>query len=157
MIGESVITVRNARVADAAAITAMVNRYADDGLMLPKTLMEVYEHVREFVVAVDEDNQVIGCGALRIMGIDLAEVRSLATVQEAQGRGVGSRIVEALLDEARTLGLHRIFALTYQIKFFERLGFRIVERHGFPEKVWADCKDCRKRNCCDETAMIRFL
>lgn len=148
------ITVRRARVSEAQVITTLVNQYAEQGLMLPKSLMEVYEHVREFVVAVDADGAVLGCGALRIMGVDLAEVRSLATQEAMRGRGLGRMIVEALIEEARELGLHRVFALTYQTSFFARLGFETVPKVVFPEKVWLDCRDCRKRDCCDETAMM---
>ena len=151
------ITIRNARVADAAAITALVNQYADRGLMLHKSLLEVYELIREFVIAVDADQNLVGCGALRIMGIDLAEVRSLAVSSEAQGLGVGRRIVEALLENARELGLGRVFALTYQVPFFEKLGFATVSREGFPEKVWADCRDCPKRHHCDEIAVLALV
>ena len=151
------IVVRNARVAEAAAITTLVNQYADQGLMLPKSLMQVYEHIREFVVALDESHRVIACGALRIMGVDLAEVRSLATAQEAQGRGVGRVVVQALLENARELGLGRVFALTYQVRFFEKLGFSTVPKTVFPEKVWVDCKDCAKRFHCDEIAMILYV
>lgn len=149
------VTVRRAHVSEAAEITKMVNRFAEQGLMLPKSLMQVYEHIREFVVALDEEGRVLGCGALRIMGLDLAEVRSLATKEEARGRGVGRLIVEALLREAEDLGLTRVFALTYQVAFFEKLGFEVVQKAVFPQKVWLDCKDCRKRDCCDEVAMLR--
>ena len=149
--------VRNAHVAEAAAITTLVNQYAEQGLMLPKSLMEVYEHIREFVVALDEQNRVIACGALRIMGLDLAEVRSLATAREAQGQGAGRKVVEALIENAREIGLGRVFALTYQVGFFEKLGFSIVPKTVFPEKVWVDCKDCAKRFHCDEVAVILYV
>jgi len=95
------ITIRKARVEDAPAIAELINHYAMQGLMLPKSLLQVYEQLREFVVAEDEDGTIVGCGALRLMWHDLAEIRSLAVAESAQGQGVGRRIVEALLDAAR--------------------------------------------------------
>lgn len=151
------ITIRKARIEDAPAIAELINHYALQGLMLPKSLLQVYEQLREFVVAEDEDGTIVGCGALRLMWHDLAEIRSLAVAESAQGQGVGRRIVEALLDEARELQLARVFALTYQVSFFERLGFQVVPMHIFPQKVWLDCKMCPKRNRCDEVAMLLVL
>jgi len=108
-------------------------------------------------VVLDDQSRVVGCGALRIMGPELAEVRSLAIADEMQGQGLGRLIVDALMVEARDLGLRRVFALTLQVSFFEKLGFETCQKTVFPEKVWLDCKDCRKRTCCDEVAMIRVL
>ncbi len=151
------IVIRRATLADAPAITELVNRFAARGLMLPKTLVRVYESLREFTVAVDASGSLLGCGALRLMWHDLAEVRSLAVAETAQGAGVGRRMVEALVIEAREMGLARVFALTYQQEFFERLGFDRCERDIFPQKVWADCNACPKRHCCDEIAMLLVL
>ncbi|MHB2015950.1 MAG: N-acetyltransferase [Candidatus Xenobia bacterium] len=148
--------IRRARIPEAPAIADLVNHYAGQGMMLPKNVLEVYEHIREFYVAV-EDSGMLACGALRIMWHDLAEVRSLAVSQAAQGRGLGRQIVEALIEEARDLGLARLFALTYQVSFFEKLGFAVVSKEIFPQKVWLDCKGCLKQACCDETAMILVL
>ena len=150
-------TIRNARPKDAQAITDLINYYADQGLMLPKSLLEVYEHLREFVVVEDEAGTIIGCGALRLMWHDLAEIRSLAIAESARGQGLGRRIVDTLLEEARELQLARVFVLTYQIGFFEKMEFEIVPKHIFPQKVWLDCKACPKQHCCDETAMILVL
>jgi len=151
------IEVRKARIGEAQAITDLVNHYARNGLMLSKTLLQVYEYVRDFVVAVDEDGTILGCGALRLMWHDLAEVRSLAVHERAQGLKLGRRIVEALIAEARTLDLARVFALTYQRDFFEKLGFHVVEKEIFPQKVWLDCKGCPKQSCCDEIAMLYVI
>lgn len=151
------ILVRKARLGDAEQIASLINHFAAQGLMLPKNILEVYEHIREYVVAEDETGRIVGCGALRLMWHDLGEIRSLAVAEEAQGRGVGRRIVEMLLEEARELGLACVFALTYQVPFFEKLGFRVVPKAIFPQKVWLDCQLCPKRHCCDETAMILVL
>lgn len=150
-------TIRSARLADAPAIADLINHYARQGLMLPKSLVQVYEHLREFLVAEDEDGAIIGCGALRLMWHDLGEIRSLAIAERAQGQGIGRRIVEQLIEEARTMGLVRLFALTYQEAFFHRLGFEVVTKQNFPQKVWADCRACPKRHACDEVAMVLVL
>lgn len=150
-------TIRNARPNDARAITELINYYAEQGLMLPKSLLEVYEHLREFVVVEDEEGAIVGCGALRLMWHDLAEIRSLAIAESAQGQGLGRRIVDTLLDEAHELQLARVFVLTYQLGFFNKMGFEIVPKQIFPQKVWLDCKACPKQHCCDETAMILVL
>ncbi|HYN89773.1 MAG TPA: N-acetyltransferase [Ardenticatenaceae bacterium] len=149
--------IRSARLADAPAITNLINRFAERGLMLPKSLVEVYEHLREFVVAEDQNGTIVGCGALRLMWHDLAEIRSLAIAEQAQGHGIGRRIVERLVDEAQTMGLARVFVLTYQEAFFRRLGFEVVVKQHFPQKVWADCRACPKRQACDEVAMVLVL
>jgi amino-acid N-acetyltransferase len=155
--GRHNITIRKATLADAPAIGELVNRFSARGLMLPKSQVQVYESLREFVVAVDEAGAVLGCGALRLMWHDLAEVRSLAVDDSAQGLGLGRRMVAALIDEAREMGLARVFALTYQRVFFEKLGFAVCDRSIFPQKVWADCRACPKRHCCDEIAMLLVL
>ncbi|MCZ7574804.1 MAG: N-acetyltransferase [Ardenticatenaceae bacterium] len=151
------VTIRRARLGDAPAIADLINHYARQGLMLPKSLVQVYEHLREFLVAEDESGAIVGCGALRLMWHDLGEVRSLAIAERAQGQGAGRRIVEQLIDEARTMGLVRLFALTYQEAFFGRLGFEVVTKQNFPQKVWADCRACPKRHACDEIAMVLVL
>lgn len=151
------ISIRKARLQDAEAIATLVNYFAAQGLMLPKRLVEVFEQIREFVVAEDPAGHLLGCGALRLMWHDLAEVRSLAISQAAHGQGLGRRITEALVSEARELGLARVFALTYQVGFFRKLGFEVVPKNIFPQKVWLDCQGCSKRNCCDETAVLLVL
>ena len=149
--------IRKARISDAPDIAALVNHFAAKGVMLPKRLVDVYEHIREFWVAIGDKNRLLGCGGLRLVWNDLAEVRSLAIAEEAQGMGIGKRLVEALISEAYDLGLGRLFALTYQQKFFEKLDFHITERTVFPQKVWLDCRECPKQECCDEIAMLRVI
>lgn len=151
------IVLRKAVLADAPAIAGLINRFAARGMMLPKTLLQIFECLREFVVAVDEAGTVLACGALRLMWHDLAEVRSLAVDERAQGQGLGQRIVLHLIEEGREMGLARIFALTYQQRFFEKLGFDLCDKAIFPQKVWVDCRACPKQSCCDEIAMLFIL
>ena len=127
-------------------------RYAKDGLVLPRSLAEIYEQIRDFFVFI-ENEQVIGAVALNICWEDLAEVRSLAVEDGFGGRGVGRHLVEACLAEAQQLGIKQVFALTYQPGFFERLNFHVIEKSELPQKIWGDCMKCAKFPDCDETAM----
>lgn len=122
--------------------------------MLHRSLESAYEALREFLVAEDDDGRVIGCVALDVFWADLAEIKSLAVMPDAQGRRVGSRLVRAAVEDAKRLGVRRIFALTYEKDFFARLGFKIIDRHDLPEKVWRECIACPKVDACDETALI---
>jgi amino-acid N-acetyltransferase len=134
----------------------IINGYAAQGLMLPKSHHQLYQYIRDYVVAV-HDEEIIGCGALHIIWEDLAEIRSLAVVQEWQHKDVGRLMVEYLLQEARALGLPRVFALTYHQSFFEHMGFRVVPRESLPHKIWGDCLNCPKFPNCDEIALILDL
>jgi len=150
--------IRTARIADVPALGKIINDAAEFGLMLPRSYAQLYENVREFQVAVDEDTgQVIGVCGLSIIWADLAEVVALAVDRRHRGKGIGRRLVEACLDEARRLGVRRVMSLTYEKAFFERLGFEVVDRVNLPHKVWADCVRCPKNEACDEIAMIRLF
>lgn len=151
------LEIRKAQLRDVPAIAELVNQYAAEGLMLSKRQVDLYENIREFVVVVTSDGQLMGCGALRTVWHNLAEVRSLAIAPEAKGMGLGRRIVDELIKEANQLGLAKVFALTYQQVFFEKLGFHVVDKAGFPQKVWLDCNQCPKQTCCDEIAVLRIL
>lgn len=148
---------RAAEGTDVAAITALVNHFARIGLMLPRSMEQIEATIGEFVVAYDSDGTLLGCAALRQMTGDLAEIRSLAVSEQAQGRGIGAALVQAVVDEAERRALGRIFALTYQQVFFEKQGFTLCDRALFPEKVWLDCRNCPKQHCCDELAVMRVL
>jgi amino-acid N-acetyltransferase len=124
--------------------------------MLFRSHAELYETVRDFVVAVENDS-IIGICALEIVWADLAEVRSLAVAEGNQGKGIGRKLVEAVVDEARRLGIQRVFALTYEQKFFDRLGFSVVDKSALPLKVWSVCIKCPKHDGCDEIAVVRTL
>lgn len=153
------MVIRKARTADAAQIFELVNRYASRQQMLPRTMLSIYENIRDFYVAVEDgdDGRVIGCSALHFTWGDMAEVRSLAVDERAFGQGVGRALVEANIAEAREHGLVQVYAFTYVCDFFARLGFRVVAHESMPRKVWMDCINCPKFNCCDETAMVLDL
>ncbi len=134
----------------------LVNHYATRGEMLPLTSSQLYQHIRDFVV-VEEGGEIVGCGALAVTWEDLAEIRSLAIAPQYQRKGYGKQMVEHLLEEAQRLGVERVFALTYQVAFFERMGFQFIEKEKLPHKIWADCIRCPKFPNCDETAFIIHL
>lgn len=148
--------VRKARVADARAIGDLIDHYAHRGMLLPKPLGRIYEALRTFSVW-EENGKVLGCGRLDIVWEDLAEVGSVAVHDSLRGRGVGSRLVKSLVEEARELGIPRLFALTYQVQFFKRLRFSVIPKHDLPQKIWKDCLACSKYDRCDEDAMLRVL
>jgi len=153
--GES-YAVRKAIVRDVGRIQKLVNEFASRGLMLGLSLSEVYEHLRDFSIA-EKDGEVVGACALHIVWEDLAEVRSLVVEPAYRDSGIGRSLVESCIEEARSLRLNRVFALTYQEDFFFRLGFEPVEKSELPQKVWSDCMKCTKFPDCDETAVIRVL
>jgi amino-acid N-acetyltransferase len=152
----STIEIRKALTKDAVVIHKLVNDFAKQEVMLPRTLLSVYENIRDFHVAV-EGGRVVGCSALHFTWGDMAEVRSLAVDPEAGGKGIGRTLVEANIAEARTHGLVQVYAFTYVTGFFEKLGFRVVPHEEMPRKVWMDCVNCHKFNCCDEVAMVLDL
>ena len=147
------VTIRRARVGDVAGIAAVMAAYVEEGTLLPRSIGELYRAVPEFHVAVDKDGKVIACAALRILWMDLGEVRSLAVLPDAQGLGLGAALVAATLEDARARGLARVIALTKEVAFFQRCGFSVVERDDLPRKVWTDCVACPKRHACDEVAV----
>ncbi len=147
--------IRKARIQDAKDLHRILNAFAAEGKLLPRSLSDLYTHIREFVVwESPETGEILGCCCLHIVWEDLAEVRSLAVLPHCQGRGIGTSLVRECLQEARNLGIRRVFALTYEIKFFEKLGFRVTDKQVFPQKIWADCLHCTKFPDCDETAMV---
>ena len=144
--------IRHARIPDARDIHQLLLIYAKDGQLLGRSLADIYETIRDFYVY-EEDGRVLGVGALEICWEDLAEVRSLAVAPGQQGKGIGRQIVQSCLDEARELGIKRVFALTYQPEFFKRLGFADIEKAELPQKIWGDCLKCVKFPDCDEFAL----
>lgn len=148
--------IRKAILRDARQIHKLLLIYAKDGLVLPRSLMEIFEAIRDFYVFVEED-RVLGAAALNICWEDLAEVRSLVVHADYGGRGIGRQLVEACIAEARQLGIGRVFALTYQQNFFEKLGFAVIEKSELPQKIWGDCIKCAKFPECDEIALSLSL
>lgn len=152
MVGEDEVLLRKALVRDVPAMAQLINGFAARQMMLPRSHYQFYQHLRDFTVA-EHRGEVIACGALQIVWEDQAEIRSLAVAPEWQRRGIGRRLVQALLEEAAALGVPSVFALTYQREFFERLGFYVVPHDSLPHKIWGDCLNCPKFPNCDEIAM----
>lgn len=144
---------RPARLGDVPAIHALIATFAERELMLARSHAELYETIRDFVVAVDDDDAVLGCAALHIANRRIAELKSLAVASLAQGQGIGRALVEACHGEALELGLERVFCLTYQTEFFAALGYTRVDRSRLPEKVWGECVRCNRFLSCDEVAL----
>ncbi len=147
--------IRKATIRDVKSIYNILKTYADAGQLLPRAISELYDHLRDFNVYEAEDGRVIAACALHICWEDLVEIRSLAVVEEYQRRGIGSQLIEAAFEDAKSLEVNRIFTLTYQQNFFERHGFRVIDKSTLPQKIWAECIRCVKFPDCDETAMLR--
>jgi amino-acid N-acetyltransferase len=150
--------IRPATIHDVPRIQAIINSHAELGKMLFKSLAQLFEDIRDFGVYVDDaTGEVVGCTALTIIWGDLAEVRSLAVDDAHRGKGIGRKLVEWCVDEARRLGIRKLFALTYEDTFFRKLNFDVVDKDTLPLKVWSDCVRCPKRDGCDEIAVVRTL
>jgi len=146
--------IRKAKISDVRSIHALLAYFADHGLLLPRSLSEIYDHLRDYTVMETSDNNIVGVTALNICWEDLAEVKSLAVREGYQDKGMGKQLVEQCLSEAVALGVRRVFTLTYQPKFFEKLGFKLVDKSSLPHKIWADCLKCPKFPDCDEIALL---
>jgi len=149
--------IRPATIHDVPRVQEIINAHAELGKMLFKSYAQLYESLRDFAVYEQDDGQIFGCIALTIIWADLAEVRSLAVDEQHRGRGIGRQLVEWAVREARRLGIRRLFALTYEQRFFEKLAFEVVPKDTLPLKVWSDCVRCPKREGCDEIAVVRTL
>ena len=150
------VTLRPARLDDVADIHRLLAHYAALERLLPRAEPDIYQSLREFVVA-EWNGRIIGCASLQIFTRDLGEVRSLAVEPDCTGMRIGSRLVRALEEDARRLGLTRLMALTYEVSFFERMGYEVVEMKVLPEKVWGACINCPKFRNCDEIAVLKRL
>jgi len=148
--------IRPATIHDVPRIQEVINSHAELGKMLFKSFSQLYENVRDFLVY-EEDGVVLGCSAVSVIWADLAEVRSLAVDDSARGRGIGSALVRECVEESRRLGIRKLMTLTYEQRFFEKLGFVVVPKETLPLKVWTDCVKCPKNVNCDEIAMVRVL
>jgi amino-acid N-acetyltransferase len=150
--------IRKATIQDVKAIHKLLQLYGSRGVMLARPLSELYDHVRDFSVYVDHDeNRVVGCCALQFCWEDLAEIRSLAVQPEYEGRGIGRALAKSVISEAESFKTRKIFTLTYEPGFFEKFGFKEIDRAELPLKIWADCIICVKFPDCDETAMMMDL
>lgn len=146
--------IRKARMSDVKGIHRLIAEYARKGDMLPRSLADIYENLRDYFVFLEDDGELGGSAAIHIMWEDLAEVRSLAVREGKMRRGIGTQLVESCISEAIVLGIDRVFALTYKPEFFEKLGFHIVDKAELPQKIWTDCLKCSKFPDCDEVALV---
>jgi amino-acid N-acetyltransferase len=148
--------IRDARLSDVPAIRDLINSYAELDKMLFRPMADLYESVRNFKVY-EKDGAVVGCCALQILWSDLAEIKSLAVREDSQGQGIGGQLIAGIVEEARRLGLPRIFTLTLEKKFFEKQGFTKISKESLPYKVWSECIHCPKQDQCDEVALMKEL
>jgi len=147
------LKIRKALISDVKQVQRLVNEFAKKEEMLPRSLNDLYENIRDLFVYEDK-GQVSGACALHILWDDLAEIRSLAVSRELQGRGIGKQLLKTCLKEAKQLGIKRVFALTYQPEFFRKIGFADIDKSKLPNKIWGDCVRCPKFPECDEVAVI---
>ncbi|MEE8399717.1 MAG: N-acetyltransferase [Desulfobacterales bacterium] len=150
--------IRKATIGDVESIFTLLQDYGRSGELLPRPLSELYDHLRDFSVFVDDaDETVLGCCALQICWKDLAEIRSLAVHPEHVGQNIGSRLSETVLAEAGALSMQKVFTLTYRPEFFGQFGFTEIDRSELPLKIWGECLSCVKFPDCDETAMMKEI
>ncbi|MHB9038128.1 MAG: N-acetyltransferase [Armatimonadota bacterium] len=145
--------IRKATVSDVLELQRLINQFADRNEMLPRSLNAIYENIRDFVVMQSDEGRILGCCALHITWGDLAEVRSLAVEPDVQSKGCGRELVQACLDDAKDMGVPKVFALTYVPGFFEKMGFSLVDKGTLPHKIWSDCINCPKFPDCGEEAV----
>jgi amino-acid N-acetyltransferase len=150
------VTIRPAQLSDVDDMLRLINGYAAQAIMLPRTEVELCESLRDFLVAT-VDGELVGCGALHFYTAHMAELRSLAVAPDRTRSGLGQHVAEAILEQARKFGVDVVFAFTYVPRFFEKIGFRIVDRAALPLKAWKDCLRCPMFNACDEIAMAYFV
>ncbi|MBU1234322.1 MAG: N-acetyltransferase [Proteobacteria bacterium] len=145
--------IRNARMSDVKEIHTLLNFFAAKGLLLGRSFSSLYDQLRDFKVFADEKDEILGVCALHISWADLAEIRSLAVKEDAQGQKIGAKLVRCCLEEAKALGISNVFTLTYQSGFFRKQGFADADKRDLPHKIWSDCLNCTKFPDCDEEAL----
>lgn len=148
---------RPAQMRDAKRIHGLLTECSAEGLLLPRSLSNLYGQIRDFRILEAEDGEFIGCAALAVIWENLAEVRSLAIAKPWRGNGFGNVLVDDCCKDARMIGISRVFALTYQVRFFERNGFGVVDKDTLPQRVWIVCANCPRFPDCDEVAVMRQL
>ena len=154
---KSDITIRQAKATDVEHIYRLIKTNSDNALMLPRSKFKISSRLQGFMVIEDANREIIGCGALVILWDDLAEIQSLVVTPQNQGKGYGKHLVNALIERALFLEIPKVLSLTYQVEFFSKLGFVVVEKDSIPRKIWGECLECPKLEYCDETAMIYFI
>jgi amino-acid N-acetyltransferase len=146
--------IRRATIADAEHIQRLINQFAEEERLLPRSLSEIYDNLRDFSVSQGAEGRIRGVCALHVCWEGLAEMRSLAVATDQRKKGVGRQLIAACLEEAKELGIKQVFLLTYIPHYFERIGFRLVDKATLPHKIWTDCVRCVKFPNCNETAML---
>jgi amino-acid N-acetyltransferase len=142
-----------AKISDVKHMHKLINYYADRDEMLPRSLSEIYENIRDFFI-IRKGNKVVACAALHVAWEDLAEIKSSAVDNKYMRQGLGALLVEACLNEAKELGIPTVFVLSYKPEFFKKCGFSRIDKNDLPQKVWGECFRCSKFPNCDETALI---
>lgn len=148
--------IRKAKIEDIKQIQKLINSFAKLDIMLPRSLNELYENIRDFWV-IEENRRIIGCAALHISWDDLVEIKSLAVAKNKQRSGLGRELINACLKEAKELGAKRIFVLTYKPEYFKKFGFKKIKHENLPHKIWAECINCCKFPDCKEVALLKSL
>ena len=149
-------TVEKAKIQDVPQIHRLINHFAGKDEMLPRSLSDIYENIRDYFVY-RQGERMLACAALHIIWSDLAEIKSVAVAEEYQKQGIGTMLIEACLKEAESLGIPTIFCLTYQPAFFEKFGLNQIDKMEVPRKVWTECYRCPKFPDCGEVALIRHF
>lgn len=144
---------RGAHINDVEQMNKLVNHFAQKDLMLPRSLSELYENIRDYNVYV-ENGSIVGCAALHVFWKDLAEIKSIAVDEDYQKRGIGKQLIEKCLEEGKALGISRLFVLTYIPEFFERMGFKLIDKDLLPHKIWTECVKCYKFPDCGEVSLV---
>ncbi len=145
---------RNAKIEDVKVIHSLISSYAELDRMLFCSTSDIYENLQRFKVAELAGSGVVGCCALQVVWSDLVEIKSLAVDKSFAEKGIGKSLVLAALEDAKNIGIQKVFTLTLEPGFFEKLGFRAVDKDALPMKVWSDCAKCSKQESCDETALV---
>jgi amino-acid N-acetyltransferase len=148
--------IRKAKIQDVKEIQKLINYFAKQDLMLPRSLNELYETLRDFWV-VKKNKKIVGCAALHLSWDDLAEIKSVAVEKARQGEGLGKELIRACLDEARQMGAGKVFVLTYKPAYFKKFGFKRIKTSDLPHKIWAECINCCKFPDCQEVALVKSL
>jgi amino-acid N-acetyltransferase len=150
------MNIREATVNDTDRIIEMINYYSQKGMMLPKTPYKIYSTIQNFFVA-EIDGKVVGCVSISVLWKDIAEICSLAVAPDELGHGTGKKLIAKCIEKAKKLQLQKLVALTYQDKFFDKMGFKLENKDHFPRKLWRECLECPKLENCDELAYVYDL
>ncbi|MDR1244009.1 MAG: N-acetyltransferase [Endomicrobium sp.] len=147
------MNIRSAKVADVKQMHNLIEHYADNKEMLHRSLNAIYESIQEFVV-LEHENRIIGCGALHVSCVDLGEVKALAVSEDFKGKGFGRKIVEKLHENAKYLGIEKVFTLTFKPEFFKKLGYSVISKEMLPHKIWSECVNCYLFPDCGEVPLL---